>query len=77
MRYYPPYLRGQQGEGLTEDMIQIGAPVVLESVRTGQEAAEQGALWQAARQALKRGLKRERWAMVKPKWTVGDIFGKR
>ena len=68
-QYYPPYLRGQQGLGLTEDMIRIAALVVLESVRAGYEAAAQGASWQAASQAavqaLKRVLKRKTGAMVK------------
>ena len=60
-RYYPPYLRFQQGSGLTEDMIRIAAPVVMESMRAGQAAVGQGASWQEAGkvvgQALKRGLK--------------------
>ena len=68
-RYYPPYLQVQQGSGLTEDMIQIAAPVVMESVRAGQTVVGQGASWQeagkAAGQTLKRGLKRKTGAMVK------------
>ena len=68
-RYYPPYVRGQQGSGLTEDMVWIATSVVLESVRAGQSAATQGASWQAtgqaAGQALKQGLKRKTGAMGK------------
>ena len=55
MRYYPPVLCRQQGDGLTEQLICVAAPVILESVRAGQTAVDQGQSWRAARHALKRG----------------------
>ena len=57
--YYPPSLRGQLGDSLKEELISVATPVVLESVRAGQEVVNQGQSWctagQAAAQVLKQG----------------------
>ena len=55
--YYPPVLCRQQGEGLTERLIGIAAPVALESVREGQTAVDQGQSWRATGKAAGRALK--------------------
>ena len=59
MRYYPPVQHRQQGDGLTEQLIHIAAPVVLESVQAGQTAINQGQSWCAAGKAAGHALKRE------------------
>ena len=75
--YYPPVLRGQQGDGLTERLIRIVAPVILELVRAGQRAIDQGQSWRAAGKAAGRALKcraQQSSASKKAKRLRADVF---
>ena len=62
-RYHPPYLRGQQGSGVTEDLIKIASPVLMNAMQSGLQAAASGrslhAIGGMVGQSLKRSLKRK------------------
>ena len=62
-RYYPPAARGQGGDGFTEELIQIAAPVILESLQSGLRTASSGkslgVVGDVIGQTLKRGVKRK------------------
>ena len=68
-RYYPPAARGQDGDGFTEELIKIAAPVVLESLQSGLRTASSGKFLGVAgdviEQTLKRGVKRKAGALIK------------
>ena len=68
-RYHPLYLRGQQGSGVTEDLIKIASPVLMNAMQSGLQAAASGRslgdAGEVAGQSLKRGLKRKAGSLVK------------
>ena len=65
-RYYPPFNRGQKVEGFLDNMIQVGAPVVM---KAGLHAKSQGGTWKEAGKArgraLVHNLKRQAASMLK------------
>ena len=62
-RYDPPTARGQDGDGFTEELIKIAAPVVLESLQSGLRTASSGkslgVVGDVIGQTSKRGVKRK------------------
>ena len=62
-RYHPLHLRGQQGSGVTEDLIKIASPVLMNAMQSGLQATASGrsldALGGVVGQSLKRSLKRK------------------
>ena len=67
-RYYPPAARGQGGDDFTEELIQIAAPVILESLQSGLRTASSGkslgVVGDVIGQTLKRGVKRKAAALI-------------
>ena len=68
-RYNPPYLHGQQGSGVTEDLIKIASPVLLNALQSGLHAAaggqSLGAAGQVVGESLKQGFKRRVGSILK------------
>ena len=68
-RYYPPAARGQDRDGFTEELINIAAPVVLESLQSGLRTASSGKSLVVAGdvigQTLKRGVNRKAGTLIK------------
>ena len=86
-QYYPPAARGQDGDGFTEELIKIAAPVILESLQSGLRTASSGkslgVVGDVIGQTLKRGVKRKAGVKAggqhiykKAKRKVSDIFGR-
>ena len=68
-RYYPPAARVQDGDGFTEELIKIAAPLVLESLQSGLRTASSGkslgVVGDVIGQTLKQGVKRKAGTLIK------------
>ena len=71
-RYHTPVLTSQTGEGLTEDLIKLAGPLVLQQAQAGLQDIQRGMsaadTWTNRSALVSRGLKRKAPAMA---WTVG------
>ena len=67
--YHPAYLRGQQGSGVTEELIKIASPVLLHSLQSGLHGAASGKslglAGQVIGQSLKQGSKQKAGSILK------------
>ena len=77
-RYHTPVVTSQKGDGLTEDLIKLAGPLILQQAQAGLQDIQRGksaAETCANRGAqLNRGLKRKAPAMA---WTIGKHKVKR
>ena len=77
-RYHTPVLTTQKGDGLTEDLIKLAGPLILQQAQAGLQDIQQGKsaadVWARRGAQISRGLKRKAPAMA---WTVGKHKVKR
>jgi len=77
-RYHTPVVTSQEGKGLTEDLIKIAGPMILQQAQAGLQDIQRGKsladTWSNRGEQLSRGLKRKAPAMA---WTVGKHKVKR
>ena len=71
-RYHTPVLTSQKGEGLTEDLIKLAGPLVLQQAQAGLQDIQRGMsaadTWANRSAQVNRSLKRKAPAMA---WAVG------
>ena len=71
-RYHTPVLTKQDGQGLTEDLIKLAGPLVIQQAQAGLQDIQRGKsaadTWAHRSAQLNRGLKRKAPAMT---WAVG------
>ena len=71
-RYHTPVVTSQKGDGLTEDLIKLAGPLILQQAQAGLQDIQQGKsvadVWARRSAQLNRGLKRKAPAMA---WTIG------
>ena len=76
--YHTPVLTSQKGEGLTEELIKLAGPLILQQAQAGLQDIQQGKsvadVWARRGEQLNRGLKRKAPAMA---WTIGKHKAKR
>ena len=77
-RYHTPVVTKQDGKGLTEDLIKIAGPLVVQQAQAGLRDIQGGKsaadTWAARSEQLSRGLKRKAPAMV---WAGGKHKAKK
>ena len=77
-RYHTPVLTTQKGDGLTEELIKLAGPLIVQQAQAGLQDIQQGKsvadVWARRGEQLSRGLKRKAPAMA---WTVGKHKAKR
>ena len=77
-RYHTPVLTLQKGSGLTEELIKLAGPLILQQAQAGLQDIQQGQsvadVWGRQRAQISRGLKRKAPAMA---WTIGKNKTKR
>ena len=71
-RYHTPVITKQESKGLTEDLIKLAGPLIVQQAQAGLRDIQRGKsaadMWADRSAQLSRGLKREAAAMA---WTVG------
>ena len=71
-------LTQQKGSGLTEELIKLAGPLILQQAQAGLQDIQQGQsvadVWGRQRAHISRGLKRKASAMA---WTIGKNKAKR
>ena len=71
-RYHTPVLTKQEGKGLTEELIKLAGPLVLQQAQAGLPDIQRGMsaadTWARRSAQVNRGLKRKAPAMA---WVVG------
>ena len=77
-RYHTPVVTSQEGKGLTEDLIKLAGPLIVQQAQAGLKDIQQGLsladTLSNRGQQLKRGLKRKAPTLA---WTVGKNQAKR
>ena len=77
-RYHTPVVTTQKGEGLTEDLIKLAGPLIVQQAQAGLQDIQRGRsaadTWARRSEQLSRGLKRKAPAMA---WTIGKHKAKR
>ena len=77
-RYHTPVVTIQEGKGLTEDLIKLAGPLILQQAQAGLQDIQRGQsaadTWARRSAQLNRGLKRKASAMA---WTIGKHKAKR
>ena len=76
--YHTPVVTSQEGKGLTEDLIKLAGPLVIQQAQAGLQDIQRGMsvadTWARRSAQLNRGLKRKAPAMA---WTIGKHEAKR
>ena len=77
-RYHTPVLTDEKGRGLTEELIKLAGPLILQQAQAGLQDIQRGQsaadVWGRRGAQLSRGLKRKAPAMA---WTIGKHKAKR
>ena len=77
-RYHTPVLTTQEGKGLTEELIKLAGPLIVQQAQAGlqdiQRRRSAADTWANRSTQLSRGLKRKAPAMA---WTIGKHKAKR
>ena len=77
-RYHTPVVTTQEGKGLTEELIKLAGPLIVQQAQAGPQDIQRGRsladTWAQRGEQLTRGLKRKAPALA---WTVGKHKAKR